>query len=48
MLSLVNMPFTFNGSGYTVAGMTGVSGGGGKKVSASAFALAVFLDAMVS
>ena len=47
MLSLVNMPFTFNGSGYTVAGMTGVSGGGGKKVSASAFALAVFLDAMV-
>ena len=31
MLSLVNMPFTFSGSGYTVAGMTGVSGGGERK-----------------
>ena len=48
MLSLVNMPFAFNDSGYAMAGMMGVSGGGGKKVSASAFASAVFSDTRIS
>lgn len=48
MSSLVKVPLAFNGLGYAMSGIVHLLGGGGKNVSTSASALAMFSEARKS